>query len=34
MALRQFATTEVRRYENHSIKPPTYIKSNEFTAAF
>ena len=24
----------MRKYENHSIKPPTYIKTNEFTASF
>ena len=32
--LRNFATTDIQRYENHSIKPPTYIKLNEFTATF
>jgi len=33
-ALRTYPTTDFQRYENHSIKPPTYIKSNEFTGAF
>lgn len=33
-SLRQFPTTEFKRYENHTIKPPTYIKNNEFTGSF
>lgn len=33
-SLRQFPTTDFQRYENHSIKPPTFIKTNEFTAMF
>jgi V-type H+-transporting ATPase subunit a len=24
----------MKRYENHSIKPPTYLKTNEFTGTF
>lgn len=32
--LRPFPTTDFQRYENHSIKPPTFIKSNEFTFVF
>jgi vacuolar-type H+-ATPase subunit I/STV1 len=32
--LREFNSTEIRRFENHSIKKPTYIKTNEFTNAF
>jgi len=24
--LRQFPTTDFKRFENHTIKPPTYIK--------
>jgi len=24
----------MKKYENHSIKPPTYIKTNEFTSTF
>lgn len=24
----------MKRYENHSIKPPTYLKTNEFTSTF
>lgn len=33
-ALRTYPTTDFKRYENHSIKPPTYIKTNEFTETF
>lgn len=32
--LRDFNTTEIRRYENHTIKKPTFIKTNEFTNTF
>jgi vacuolar-type H+-ATPase subunit I/STV1 len=32
--LRAFPTSETRRYDNHNIKPPTYLKTNEFTGAF
>ena len=33
-SLRTYPTTDFQRYENHSIKPPTYIKTNEFTEVF
>ena len=33
-ALIPFPTTDFQRYENHTIKPPTFIKVNEFTGAF
>jgi V-type H+-transporting ATPase subunit a len=33
-ALRGYPSTDVQRFENHTIKPPTYIKVNEFTASF
>ena len=29
--MQAFPTTELRRYTSHTIVPPTYIKSNEFT---
>lgn len=32
--LQGFPTTDFKRFTNHTIKPPTYIKSNEFTAPF
>jgi len=32
--LRTYPTTDVQRYENHTIKPPTYLKTNEFSMAF
>ena len=32
--LRHFPTTDFQRFENHTIKPPTYIKTNEFTSIF
>jgi V-type H+-transporting ATPase subunit a len=32
--LRTFPSTQVERFENHSIKPPTYIKTNDFTFVF
>ena len=32
--LRNFPTTSIERFENHSIKPPTFIKSNDFTTVF
>lgn len=32
--LTQFQTTNFKRFENHSIKKPTYIKSNDFTFVF
>jgi hypothetical protein len=32
--LQQYPTTDFKRFSNHTIKPPTYIKSNEFTWAF
>jgi V-type H+-transporting ATPase subunit a len=32
--LAQYPTTDFKRYENHSIKPPTYLKSNEFSYPF
>jgi vacuolar-type H+-ATPase subunit I/STV1 len=32
--IRHFPTTDFKRFESHTIKPPTYIKSNEFTELF
>jgi hypothetical protein len=32
--LSAFGSTDLQRFENHTIKPPTYIKSNEFTEVF
>lgn len=32
--LQNFPTTDFKRFGNHSIKPPTYIKVNEFTYPF
>lgn len=32
--LSQYPTTDFKRFENHSITPPTYIKTNEFTESF
>lgn len=32
--LSQYPTTNFKRFNNHTIKPPTYLKTNEFTAAF
>jgi V-type H+-transporting ATPase subunit a len=32
--LRTYPTTSIERFENHSIKPPTFIKSNDFTFVF
>lgn len=32
--LSQYPTTDFKRHENHRIKPPTYIKSNEFAMPF
>jgi len=32
--LSNYPTTDFQRFENHSITPPTYIKSNEFTYTF
>lgn len=32
--LQQYPTTDFKRFNSHTIKPPTYIKSNEFTWAF
>ncbi|MFN9906142.1 MAG: V-type ATPase 116kDa subunit family protein, partial [bacterium] len=32
--LRTYPTTSIERFENHSIKPPTFIKSNDFTYVF
>jgi vacuolar-type H+-ATPase subunit I/STV1 len=33
-SLREFNSTEIRRKDNHNIKRPTYLKTNEFTTAF
>ena len=33
-ALNSYPTTDFKRFENHSIKPPTYIKSNDFTFVY
>lgn len=30
----QYPATDFNRFENHTIKPPTYIKSNEFSYVF
>ena len=32
--LRAHPTCDFKRYDHHNIKPPTYIKLNEFTYAF
>jgi V-type H+-transporting ATPase subunit a len=32
--LGQYPTTDFKRFENHNIKPPTYIKCNEFAYPF
>ena len=32
--LQSYPTTEFRRFANHNIKPPTYIKVNDFTYPF
>ena len=32
--LLQFHTTNFKRFSNHTIIPPTYLKNNEFTWAF
>jgi hypothetical protein len=32
--LSQYPTTDFKRFENHTIKPPTYIKTNEFSYVF
>lgn len=32
--LSQYPTTDFKRHENHRIKPPTYIKTNEFAMPF
>lgn len=32
--LQGFPTTDFKRFSNHTIKAPTYIKTNEFTAPF
>jgi V-type H+-transporting ATPase subunit a len=32
--LQHYPTTDFKRFSNHTIKPPTYIKSNDFTFAF
>jgi len=32
--LRTYPSTDFKRYENHSIKPPTFIKTNDFTFVF
>jgi vacuolar-type H+-ATPase subunit I/STV1 len=32
--LRSFPTTDMKRYESHTIKPPTYIKTNDFLYPF
>ena len=32
--LSSFPTTDFKKFTNHSIKPPTYIKVNEFTIPF
>lgn len=34
LAFQRFPTSDFQRYENHTIKPPTYIKVNEFTSGF
>jgi len=32
--LYQYPTTDFKRFSNHTIKPPTFIKTNDFTWAF
>ena len=32
--LSQYPTTDFKRFSNHTIKPPTFIKDNEFMGAF
>ena len=32
--LQEHGTTDLRKFTNHSIDPPTYFKLNEFTAPF
>lgn len=32
--LRQYPTTDFKKFQHHTIKPPTYIKVNEFTIPF
>lgn len=32
--LKDFPAANMKRVENHTIKPPTYIKTNEFTESF
>jgi hypothetical protein len=32
--LQNYATTDFKRFSNHTIKPPTYFKTNDFTWAF
>ena len=32
--LSNFPTTNIKRFNNHTIRPPTYLKTNEFTNAF
>lgn len=32
--LSNYPTTDFKRFENHTIKPPTYLKVNEFTSSF
>jgi V-type H+-transporting ATPase subunit a len=34
MNLANYGSTDLQRFENHNIKPPTYIKSNDFTEVF
>ena len=33
-AMRNFPTTDFKKFTNHTISPPTYIKVNEFTYPF
>jgi hypothetical protein len=32
--LKDFPAANMKRVENHTIKPPTFIKTNEFTETF
>lgn len=32
--LQNYPTTDFKKFTNHTIKPPTYIKSNEFSWPF
>ena len=32
--LRTYTTTNFKRFDNHTITPPTNLKTNEFTWAF